>query len=119
MNEYIKEMKEIPDKYRKREIPEEFKILIEQFKDENIEMLFEGKVIDESNPLLNKVKKVIQSKAPLALRLANKIMDEGYNLSLEEGLELELKYLKEIFSTEDAYEGLSSIGKKKPEFKGR
>jgi len=30
-----------------------------------------------------------------------------------------LDHLSEIFSTEDAYEGLSSLGRRRPEFKGR
>ena len=31
---------------------------------------------------------------------------------------MELSFLDEIFSTKDAYEGLSSLGRKRPEFIG-
>jgi len=40
-------------------------------------------------------------------------------MSLSDGLKLELSHLKEIFATEDAYEGLSSVGKRFPKFSGR
>ena len=36
-----------------------------------------------------------------------------------EGLQLELSHLREIFATKDAYEGLSSLGKRPPVFHGR
>jgi len=39
-------------------------------------------------------------------------------MSIEEGIEAELARLQEIFSTADAFEGLSSVGKKAPAFKG-
>ena len=41
-------------------------------------------------------------------------------LAFGEGLKIELKHLEEIFSTQDALEGLNSIiFRKKPEFKGK
>jgi hypothetical protein len=58
-------------------------------------------------------------KAPLALQRAAELIDRGTNLPLPDALELEMQYLVEIFSTDDAHEGLSSIGRKRPEFKGR
>ena len=63
--------------------------------------------------------KTIGYKAPIAVKLANHIMDEGSRLSLESGLEMELDHLPEIFSTRDAYEGLSSVIKRKrPVYRG-
>ena len=53
-----------------------------------------------------------------ALKLAEKLIDEGSKVSLDEGLKLELAHLNQIFSTKDAYEGLSTLGKKKPEWVG-
>jgi hypothetical protein len=32
---------------------------------------------------------------------------------------MELSHLEEIFGTQDAYEGLSSLGRKRPAFHGR
>jgi enoyl-CoA hydratase/3-hydroxyacyl-CoA dehydrogenase len=58
-------------------------------------------------------------KAPVALRLAERLIDEGGNQPLAAGLRLELAHLREIFSTADALEGLSSLGQRKPAFQGR
>lgn len=58
-----------------------------------------------------KLVKTIKRKAPIALKLAEKLIDEA------KGCESELKELGYIFSTSDALLGLSSIGKK-VEFKG-
>lgn len=53
-----------------------------------------------------KIVKTIGYKAPVAIRLADKLIDE------ERGCESELAHLSEIFSTSDALLGLTSIGKK-------
>jgi len=68
---------------------------------------------------LAKAMKRVAGKAPIALSIAEQLIDEGSNLPLEEGLQLELGRLRQIFGTADAYEGLSTLGKKKPSFKGR
>jgi enoyl-CoA hydratase/3-hydroxyacyl-CoA dehydrogenase len=57
-------------------------------------------------------------KAPIALRIASQLIDQGAGKSIEQGLAMELSHLEEIFSTADAYEGLSSLGKRRPVFKG-
>lgn len=62
--------------------------------------------------------KRVAQKAPIALRLSQKLIDEGSRMSLGEGLEMELSHLFEIFGTKDAYEGLSTLGKKQPVFVG-
>jgi enoyl-CoA hydratase/3-hydroxyacyl-CoA dehydrogenase len=58
-------------------------------------------------------------KAPIALRIAGKLIESGAKVPLEEGLSMELSHLVEIFATKDAYEGLSTLGKKAPVFEGR
>ena len=62
--------------------------------------------------------KRIGFKAPIALRIASQLIDQGAGKSIEQGLAMELSHLEEIFSTADAYEGLSSLGKRRPVFKG-
>jgi enoyl-CoA hydratase/3-hydroxyacyl-CoA dehydrogenase len=57
-------------------------------------------------------------KAPIAMRLAIDLIERSASVSIEEGLRLELSHLREIFSTKDAYEGLSSLGKRPPMFQG-
>lgn len=63
--------------------------------------------------------KVLSSKAPIALATAMKLMDDGAELLLADGLKLELAGLKEIFATRDAGHGLESVVKGfKPKFTG-
>jgi enoyl-CoA hydratase/3-hydroxyacyl-CoA dehydrogenase len=57
-------------------------------------------------------------KAPLALKMANEIIDQQVGKSIVEAVEIELARAKDIFSTADALEGLSALGRKKPEYKG-
>jgi enoyl-CoA hydratase / 3-hydroxyacyl-CoA dehydrogenase len=52
-----------------------------------------------------KIFKTLKRKAPLAIGIADKLIDEA------KGCDSELKYLDLIFSTSDALLGLSSIGK--------
>ena len=52
---------------------------------------------------------LLAGKAPLALRAAVKLINEGSRLSLEEGLDLESDSLKEIYQSKDALEGLAAV----------
>lgn len=61
----------------------------------------------------------VRGKAPLALALAEKIIDGGARLPLAEGIELEFSHLAEIFATSDARMGLLTFGKTRPEFVGK
>ena len=83
-----------PDKYRPREIPAKFK------------------------PLVAKTAKSVGYKAPLALKIADEIIDQQIDKLMEEAVEIELGRLQEVFSTADALEGLTSIGRKRPEYRG-
>ncbi|UCF49911.1 MAG: enoyl-CoA hydratase/isomerase family protein [Thermoplasmatales archaeon] len=99
------------------ELPEFFQKVKKYFSDENIEYVLSGK--GELNEIGQKISKTISYKAPIAIKLANKIIDEGSSLELKDGLEIELNHLSEIFSTKDAIEGLNSIIKRqRPSFKG-
>lgn len=51
----------------------------------------------------------LKRKAPIALRKAMELVDASDTSSLEAGMQLELAGLREIFSTQDAYSGLSSL----------
>ncbi len=63
--------------------------------------------------------KVVGFKAPLAIKMANEIIDAQQGKPISEAIEIELNRLEEIFSTADALEGLSSLGRKRPEYKGK
>ena len=108
-----------PDKYRPAELSEKFAMLAQVCSSENVARLLAGK-LPEGVPdeLAAKTAKIIGYKAPLALKLANEIIDQQVGKSMSEAVEIELGRLTEIFSTADALEGLSSMGRKKPEYKG-
>jgi energy-converting hydrogenase A subunit M len=65
-----------------------------------------------------KTAKWVGSKAPLALKLADSIIDQQIDKPMAQAVEIELEHLAEIFSTADALTGLSSLGRGRPEFKG-
>lgn len=89
------------------------------FAGNDAETLRQGTADTKGDEGLQKAMKRVSFKAPIALRLAGKLIESGAAVSLEEGLAMELAHLTEIFSTKDAYEGLSTLGKKTPVFEGR
>jgi len=110
----------LPDKYRPREIPPRFDPYRRVGSPENVARLLGGKAPEgvPEETAAGTVKS-IGYKAPLALKIANEIMDAQAGKSMTEAIELELARLAEIFGTADALEGLSSLGRKRPEFKGK
>ena len=58
-------------------------------------------------------------KAPIAMRMASGLIDRALDTPIEQGVDLELAGLPEIFSTRDARTGLGSVGKGRPTFEGR
>jgi enoyl-CoA hydratase/3-hydroxyacyl-CoA dehydrogenase len=108
------------EKYGSREIPERFRTLKELFQRSNADMLIKGELPDgTSGPIAAKTLKDLGYKAPLALKIANEIMDEQVGKSILDAIEIELGRLLEIFATADALEGLSALGRRRPEFKGK
>ncbi len=89
----------------------------ELFSDELVvKVLTDPEDLDEKG---KKIAKTISHKAPNALRLAGKLIDEGGSHELKKGLQMELDHLVEIFSTKDAYEGLTSVvERRRPVFRG-
>ena len=96
------------------------------FEEESAEELafaeFNGEL---SHPLLTqqgaeKLAKTLSRKAPVALKIAMNLIDQGFDLDLQDGLQLELDGLKTIFATEDARTGLTSIlSSQKPNYIGK
>jgi len=70
------------------------------------------------DPRIASALRKLGAKAPIALRIASELIDRSVEVPIEEGVRLELARLEEIFSTADAYEGLSSLGRRPPAFKG-
>jgi enoyl-CoA hydratase/3-hydroxyacyl-CoA dehydrogenase len=101
-----------------RPVPETHRALATFFDRHDPEALWNGSATLPDDPRLVKAVTRVTSKAPIALRIAGELIDRGSTLSLEEGLRLELSHVREIFSTKDAYEGLSTLGKRLPVFSG-
>ncbi len=100
------------------EVPASHTALAALFESADPDALREGRIDPGDDRRLQKAVGKVAAKAPIALRIAAKLIDEGTKTSLADGLKMELDHLVEIFSTKDAYEGLSTLGRKRPEFKG-
>jgi len=101
------------------DLPENWKKIKDLFADSNIDDWLSGKYLESDDPLLGKTARIIASKAPLALKFANQIVDRGFEKPLKEGLKEELVHLNDIFSTKDALTGLENVGKKDIQFEGK
>ena len=101
---------------RESPLPDDLLSIKELFSKENLNKLLKG--TDLQGDFASKLAKKISYKAPIAIQLSNRLIDEGLEGSLSQGIEKELSHLPEIFSTKDAYEGLTSVGKRRPVFKG-
>ena len=101
------------------ELPDDWKQIQGLFADEHIEDWLSGKFLEDHDPLVSKIAKTVSRKAPLALKYANQIMDRGYKKTLKEGLKEELACLNEIFSTKDAFIGLTNVGKRGIKYEGK
>jgi enoyl-CoA hydratase/3-hydroxyacyl-CoA dehydrogenase len=89
------------------------------FGSNSADSLREGKADPGDDASLAKAAKRVATKAPIALRISEELIAESEELRLEDGLQRELDRVPEIFATRDAYEGLSSLGKRAPVFEGR
>jgi enoyl-CoA hydratase/3-hydroxyacyl-CoA dehydrogenase len=108
------------DKYAPREIPEKFDAMVKLGAAENASLLLTGKTPENvPQEIAAKTAKIIGFKAPVALKIVNEIIDAQEGLSMADAVEIELSRLSEIFATADALEGLSSAGRKRPEFTGK
>jgi enoyl-CoA hydratase/3-hydroxyacyl-CoA dehydrogenase len=110
---FAKEGRLIPNKGKDTEkLPPEWQKIKALFADKNIDAWLSSKYLNSDDPLEAKTARIIAEKAPIAIRLANKIVDTGFKKPLKNGMKLELKHLNEIFSTKDALTGLTNVGKK-------
>lgn len=76
----------------------------------------EGESLQVAKDLAGK----IISKAPIAVSMAKKVMNQGIEMALQEGLELESNYFGKLCKTEDKNEGANAfLEKRAPKFSGR
>ncbi|MFK5952603.1 MAG: 3-hydroxyacyl-CoA dehydrogenase NAD-binding domain-containing protein [Desulfobacterium sp.] len=108
------------NKYRKRDIPERFMELAKTCDGENLDALFNKVELTGVSPALaQKTQKVIERKAPLALKNVNDLIDAQQEKSMAKAIQLELDGLLAMFSTKDALIGLTSLGGSPPQFVGQ
>jgi len=107
------------EKYRSRDLPGQFSEVAKTCDPENVEKLLSGQPLSGVSPeLAARTAKTVGFKGPIALKMANEIIDLQAALTIAEGVELELGRLEAVFSTADALEGLSStLEKRRPSFK--
>jgi len=71
-------------------------------------------------PAVKKLAQQVTSKGAVAIELAKKVIDEGYETNLTSALALEAKGFALCFGTEDKTEGVNAfLEKRQPHFKGR
>jgi enoyl-CoA hydratase/3-hydroxyacyl-CoA dehydrogenase len=109
---------EKPEKYQQRDLPDHLQPLAKACSKDNVARLLAGTLPEDvPEDLAARVAKFIGYKAPVALKIANEIIDQQVDMSIADAIELELARLKDIFSTDDALLGLSNIGRR-VEYKG-
>lgn len=108
----------IPARRERPALSERHRAIEAFFESADVDALRDGTADAGASDVLLKAVKRVGHKAPVALRLASRLIDEGAGLPLEQGLRLELDHLLEVFKTKDAYEGLSTLGKRPPVFQG-
>jgi len=109
-----------PDKFAPRTIPDKFQPLALIGSRENVDRLLEGKPPEGvEQALAEKTAKIVGYKAPLALKAADEIIDRQTGIPIPQAVEIELSRLAEIFASADALEGLTAMGRRRPEYKGQ
>ena len=82
------------------------------YSDNNMSSLMSGEVPDGfevGDKMVSRQLKSLSRAAPIALSMANDLLDAAADSTLETGLEDELEGLEKIFGTVDALEGLSAL----------
>jgi enoyl-CoA hydratase/3-hydroxyacyl-CoA dehydrogenase len=98
--------------------PAAYQELANFFDANDVEAIRTGRAPTGGDARLERAAAAVALRAPIALRIAASLVDEGARVPLEEGLQKELVHLERVFSTSDALAGLMSIGKMRPEFTG-
>ena len=88
------------------------KFATEFYSDSNIKTLLDGQCpegFDSEDKNVSRQLKNLKFTAPIALLMASDLIDATATNSLEDGLDMELSKLHDIFATNDALEGLSAL----------
>ncbi len=101
----------------RQDIPAGFEAVAALFS-EDLDALLAKDPAEIDDKGLSRAVKSLGFKAPIALRMADELIRCTAEETLAAGLQKELDGLDTIFRTRDAYEGLSTLGRSRPEFKG-
>lgn len=96
---------------------ERFQALDHLFRNSTVDQLLDPQLPTDSPSLARAVIDVCQN-APLAVRLAESIINSGVDLPLRDAIEVEYRGLRQVFATDDAMTGMLSFGKSRPSFRG-
>jgi enoyl-CoA hydratase/3-hydroxyacyl-CoA dehydrogenase len=88
------------------------------FQSHSVAELLADRADAQGNPRLLGALRRVRANAPVALRLAERLIDEAEKRPAAEAMQLVLDRLPELFATRDAYGGLSAAGKRQPAFRG-
>ena len=78
------------------------------FEHHSVEDIRTGRVATDGSDVLAGVVTAVRSKPPVALRIAERLIDDGFERPLHEGLHLELEHLMEVLGSPDALAGLAA-----------
>lgn len=68
---------------------------------------------------VNKLAKTISTRSPVALNLAKRSINEGFDVTQDEGMKIEAKLFGEVFKSKDKIEGVAAfMEKRSPNFTG-
>jgi enoyl-CoA hydratase/carnithine racemase len=95
------------------DLPPPFCSLAEFFDCHSADDLREGRADTQGNDVLARAMRSIAAKAPIALRIVERLIDDGTRRSLADGLAMEIKYVPVIYRTSDAVRGLTHLASKK------
>lgn len=100
-------------------VPPKWRALSDFFAGAQADDLLGGKADTGGDPALEKACKPVRFKAPIAVRIAARIIDEGARLPLDAALALESAHAAEVFGSADAREGMAAVlGRRRPTFGG-
>lgn len=99
-------------------IPESYQPVAACFANHSLDQILAGECESAAGFNAQKLVGRLQKKAPIAMEMADDIVQRGADLPLDQGLQLEMDGLFKIFGTHDAYIGLQSVGGKPATFAG-
>lgn len=116
---WAKEKRPAKERSAVAQLPQQFLDLEKYIAAHEAPRFLEGQVDNTDNPDCQEIAKQIPRKAPIAIRVADELIHDGYQKTLEKGLGMELSQFIPILKTKDALEGISALlEKRRPQFKG-